>query len=72
MELMTSIPSAEHIPGIQSTNFTWITEPFLADLEKAATSIKQNRPSENYVEVMLALAGCTRNKGKEREQREVF
>lgn len=50
IELMTSMPKAEQIPGIQSTKVTCTggSEPFKLDLDHDATSISIKKPSENY------------------------
>jgi hypothetical protein len=46
---MTSIPSAEQIPGIQSVNLTWTREPLRVLCEKAAASMRKKKPRENYI-----------------------
>jgi hypothetical protein len=43
------MPSAEQIPGIQSTNFTCTTEPFRGLALKAEASMRKKKPSENYI-----------------------
>lgn len=47
IELMTSMPSAEQMPGTQSTNLMCTSEPFLGDLEYVAASMKKKNPRAN-------------------------
>ena len=42
------MPSAEHMPGIQSTNLMWTSDPFLAEWEYVEASMKKKKPRENY------------------------
>lgn len=60
IELMTSIPRAEQIPGIQSTKVTCTggSEGFMADLDQDATSISMKKPSENYTNELSAIPSC--------------
>ncbi len=50
IELMTSMPSAEQMPGIQSTNLMCTSEPFLGECEYVAASMKKKRPRENLID----------------------
>ena len=47
IELMTSMPRAEQMPGIQSTNLMCTSDPFLGECEYVAASMKKKSPSEN-------------------------
>jgi hypothetical protein len=53
MELMTSIPSALQMPGIQSTNLICTSEPLRGLRENEATSIKKKKPAANLGGVSL-------------------
>jgi hypothetical protein len=55
------MPSAEQMPGIQSTNFTCTLDPFLALAEKAEASMRKKRPRENYI--FVTLLDIARKKG---------
>jgi len=48
MVLITSMPSAEQTPGIQSTKLMCTSEPLSADLENVAASMKKKKPRENW------------------------
>ena len=48
MLLMMSMPSAEKMPGIQSTKLTWKVEALRRDLEKVAASTRVKRARENW------------------------
>jgi hypothetical protein len=48
---MMSMPRAEKMAGIQSTKFTWKSEPFLMDFEKVAASMRVKRAMENCAHV---------------------
>jgi len=41
------MPSAEQMPGTQSTNLMCISEPFFAEREKTDASMKKKKPREN-------------------------
>ena len=49
MLLMMIMPSAEKMSGIQSTNFTWKSLPFLREWEKVAASIRVKSARENWL-----------------------
>lgn len=42
------MPRAEQMPGTQSTNLMWTSEPFLAEWEKVEASMKKKKPRENW------------------------
>jgi hypothetical protein len=45
--LITSIPSAEQMPGIQSTNLICTSEPLRGLWENEATSMRKKNPAAN-------------------------
>jgi hypothetical protein len=45
------MPSAEQIPGIQSTNLICTSEPLRGLCEKAATSMRKKKPAANYTAI---------------------
>lgn len=47
MLLMTSIPSAEQMKGIQSTKLMWTCDPLRGDFEYTLASMKKKNPNEN-------------------------
>jgi hypothetical protein len=44
---MTSIPRAEQMKGIQSTNVMCTVEPLRGECEKTEASMKKKKPREN-------------------------
>ena len=52
---MTSIPNAEQMTGIQSTNLICTLDPFLEECENAEASMKKKKPSENFNDVRFCM-----------------
>lgn len=52
------MPSAEQIPGIQSTKRTCTVEPFFGLCESAAASTRKKKPRANYVDGWRELVSC--------------
>ena len=66
LTLMTSMPRALQIMGIQSTNLTCTSEPFRGEWEKVEASMKKKKPRENCElgqydgRICIEWGACTR------------
>jgi hypothetical protein len=50
------MPSAEQMPGIQSTNLMCTSEPLRGLREKEATSMRKKNPAANWIEMVVSFA----------------
>ena len=57
------MPSAEQMPGIQSTNRMCTSEPFRAECEYVAASTKKNAPRANWTGTSVIVAEIAHEAG---------